>query len=153
MTAKGYVTVFVILIQLNVLYISNILWKFHSNRLNVSGDTLCWTHIPSIFRSPWNMLGTEVLFLRCLAAKVLSQCTGWSTRRSAFFLPYICILVTWNKHYAKTDQDESFPMFACMTPLLYEPRHEISNDVVCATSKERCIVTRSFYKIQPIQVL
>ena len=26
-----------------------------------SGDTLCLTHIPSIFRSPLSMLGTEVL--------------------------------------------------------------------------------------------
>ena len=52
---------FLLLVQIKVLYISNILWKFHSDRLNGSGDTLCWTHMLSIFRSPWNMLGTEVL--------------------------------------------------------------------------------------------
>ena len=34
------------------LYIGNILSKFHSNRSNSSGDNLCLTHIPSIFKSP-----------------------------------------------------------------------------------------------------
>ena len=28
---------------MQVLFISNILWKFHKKKLNGSGDTLCWT--------------------------------------------------------------------------------------------------------------
>ena len=48
-------------VQIKVIYISNILSKLNSNRLNGSWGTPCWTHIPSIFRGPWNMLGTEVL--------------------------------------------------------------------------------------------
>ena len=40
MTTKGHVT-FLLLVQIKVLYICNILNKFHSNRLNGSGNTLC----------------------------------------------------------------------------------------------------------------
>ena len=50
-----------LLVQIQVLCINNILWKFHNNRFNGSGDAVCWTHIPLIFRSVWNMLDTEVL--------------------------------------------------------------------------------------------
>ena len=65
-----------------VLYISNILWKFHTEWFNGSGDALCWTHIPSIFRSLWNMLGTEVLifwgawqrFVKIYATNILFLC-------------------------------------------------------------------------------
>ena len=42
MAAKGHVTIFLLsLVQMKVLYISNILLEFHSNRLNGSDDTLC----------------------------------------------------------------------------------------------------------------
>ena len=62
-----------LLVQMKVLYISNILWKFHSNRLNGSGDTLCSAHKPSIFMSPWNMLGTEVLVFEVLDSESVKQ--------------------------------------------------------------------------------
>ena len=50
--ANGRVTILLLLLQMKVLYISNILLKFHSYMLNGSGDTLCSNHIPSVFRSP-----------------------------------------------------------------------------------------------------
>ena len=41
MAAKGHVTIFLTIGSNKSLYISNILRKFYSNRLNGSGDTLC----------------------------------------------------------------------------------------------------------------
>ena len=61
MASKGHVTIFYIIGLNKVVYISNILWTVHSDRLNGSGDTLCWTDRLSILRRPWNMRGTEVL--------------------------------------------------------------------------------------------
>ena len=49
LAANGHVTILLLLIQMTGLYISDILCKFHSNRLSGSGDTLCLSHIPSIF--------------------------------------------------------------------------------------------------------
>ena len=42
MAAKGHVTIFFIICSNQFfLYISNILWKFHGDRLNGSGDARC----------------------------------------------------------------------------------------------------------------
>ena len=41
MAANGHVTILLLLLQMKVLYISNILLKFHSYIWNGSGDTLC----------------------------------------------------------------------------------------------------------------
>ena len=43
--------------------------SFTANGSNDSGDTLSWTHIPLIFRSPWNMPGTEVLVVEVLGSE------------------------------------------------------------------------------------
>ena len=45
MAAYGHMTTVIVMVQMKDLYISNMLWQFHSNRLNCSGDTLCWTHM------------------------------------------------------------------------------------------------------------
>ena len=73
MAAKGHVTIFLLLIQMQILYISNILRKFYNKKLNGSGDILYWTHVPSKFRSPWNMLGTEVLVFEVLGSESVKQ--------------------------------------------------------------------------------
>ena len=42
MATKGHLTILLLLlVQMYVLYVSNILWKFYSNMLYGSGDTLC----------------------------------------------------------------------------------------------------------------
>ena len=41
MAANGHVTILLSLLQMKVVYISNILLKFHSYMLNGSGITLC----------------------------------------------------------------------------------------------------------------
>ena len=41
MAAEGHVAIFILLVEVKVLYISNILQKFHNNWLNGPRDTLC----------------------------------------------------------------------------------------------------------------
>ena len=60
---------------MNVLYISNILWKFHSNRLNA-----CTLNIQESFKHAWHC---GIGFLRCLAAKVLND---WGSTFSQFII-------------------------------------------------------------------
>ena len=48
---------------------SNILWKFHSNRLNGSGDTLCWTIYPWYSRVLETCLALTYWFFEVLGSK------------------------------------------------------------------------------------
>ena len=73
MAAKAHVTIFLLLVQIKVLYICNILWKFHSVKLiwwfwrysMVNPYTL---NIQESLKHAWHW---GIGFLRCLAVKML----------------------------------------------------------------------------------
>ena len=54
---------------MEVVYISNILWKFHSNRLNSSGGTLCWPIYPQYSGVLQTGLALRYWFFEVLGSK------------------------------------------------------------------------------------
>ena len=98
---------FLLLVHIKDLYISNIRWKFYSDRLNGSWDILCWIIYPLHSGVLETCLALRYwVFCDCLAAKVLIFCLLVSSADS-LCKQFDTLVVLLKDYFEKVDFEEN----------------------------------------------